>query len=65
MTLLSCKPRNNLDPMRLERSSVTKTPRWMTAIGIFLLFGALMASLAGATLVFPGTALDRMRDLSL
>jgi hypothetical protein len=36
----------------------------MTAIGIFLLFGALMASLAGATLVWRGTALDRMWSLN-
>jgi len=36
----------------------------MTAIGIFLFFGALMASLAGATLVWRGTALDRMWALN-
>ena len=36
----------------------------MAAIGIFLLFGALMASLAGATLVWRGTALDRMWALN-
>jgi len=32
----------------------------LTAVGIFLLFGSLMAFLAGTTLVWPGTALDRM-----
>jgi hypothetical protein len=32
----------------------------MTAVGIFLLFGVVMASLAGTTLLFPGTALDRI-----
>jgi hypothetical protein len=32
----------------------------MTAIGVFLLFGAIMSSLAGTTLVWQGTALDRM-----
>jgi len=32
----------------------------MTAIGVFLLFGAVMASLAGTTLVWRGTVLDRM-----
>jgi hypothetical protein len=38
----------------------TGSPRGMTAIGIFLLFGAVIASLAGMTLVWRGTALDRM-----
>jgi hypothetical protein len=32
----------------------------MTAIGVFLLFGAVMAFLAGTSLVWRGTALDRM-----
>ena len=32
----------------------------MTAVGVFLFFGATMASLAGATLTWPGTSLDRM-----
>ncbi len=32
----------------------------MKAMGIFLLFGAIMASLAGTTLVWRGTLLDRM-----
>ena len=32
----------------------------MTAIGIFLLFGAVMASLAGTTLVWHGSALGRI-----
>jgi hypothetical protein len=34
-------------------------PRGMTAMGVFLFFGAAMAGLAGATLLWPGTALDR------
>lgn len=38
----------------------TGSPRGILAIGIFLLFGAVMASLAGTTLVWRGTALDRM-----
>jgi hypothetical protein len=41
-------------------SSPIAIPRGVTAIGIFLVFGAAMASLAGMTLVWPGTALDRM-----
>jgi hypothetical protein len=35
-----------------------------TAIGIFLFFGALMASLAAVTLLCPGTALDRLWALN-
>src|SRR6266404_6260497 len=35
-------------------------PRGIAAVGIFLLFGAVMASLAGTTLVWQGTALDRI-----
>lgn len=36
------------------------SPRAMIAIGIFLVFGAVMAFLAGMTLAWPGTALDRV-----
>jgi len=36
----------------------------VTAFGIFLFFGAVMASLAGTTLAWPGTALDRMWGLN-
>jgi hypothetical protein len=36
----------------------------MKAVGVFLLFGALMASLAGATLLWRGTRLDRMWSLN-
>jgi uncharacterized membrane protein (DUF2068 family) len=31
----------------------------LTAVALFLLFGTAMASLAGITLIFPGTVLDR------
>ena len=41
-----------------------RTPPGFTAIGIFLLFGALMAGLAALTLSFRGTALDRMWALN-
>ena len=34
--------------------------RGFKAVGVFLLFGAAMASLAGATLVWPRTVLDRL-----
>src|ERR1022692_4880027 len=41
----------------------TKTPGF-TAIGIFLFFGAVMASLAATTLLWRGTALDRVWALN-
>lgn len=43
----------------------TELPRGITAIGIFLLFGALMAFFAGTTLIWPGTVLDRLWALNL
>jgi hypothetical protein len=52
--------------MRDYPSSVTEgvvrraVPRGINAIGVFLFFGAAMASLAGGTLSWPGTFLDRM-----
>jgi hypothetical protein len=36
------------------------SPRGLSAVGIFLFVGATMASLAGTTLVWRGTALDRV-----
>lgn len=36
------------------------SPRTMTAIGVFLFFGALMASLAGTTLIWQGTFFDKI-----
>jgi hypothetical protein len=36
------------------------SPRGVSAIGIFLFFGATMAALAGTTLIWRGTALDRV-----
>jgi hypothetical protein len=36
----------------------------LKAIGVFLLFGATMAAVAGITLVWRGTALDRMWALN-
>jgi len=39
-------------------------PRGMTAIGVFFLFGAAMAIIAGITLMRPGTALDHMWSLN-
>src|SRR2546428_11818377 len=37
-----------------------KSHTGITAMGIFLFFGAAMASLAGVTLIWRGTILDRM-----
>lgn len=41
-----------------------RSPRGVIAIGIFLLFGAAIALLAGITLARPGTVLDRMWTLN-
>jgi len=37
-----------------------RRPRGWLAIGNFLLWGAAMATVAGITLIFPGTLLDRV-----
>jgi hypothetical protein len=47
------------DPTGLHFAVGPKTPGF-TAIGIFLFFGAIMASLAATTLLWRGTALDRL-----
>ncbi len=41
-------------------ATITRLPRSMIAFGVFLLFGAGLASLAGTTLLWRGTVLDRM-----
>lgn len=41
-----------------------KSPRGISAVGTFLFFGAIMASLAGTTLLLPGTVLGRMWALN-
>ena len=46
----------SMEPLATHPSS----PRGMNAVGIFLLFGAVMACIAGITLVTHGTVLDRM-----
>ena len=49
-----------IHPSSVE-APVRRDPPWaMTAIGVFLFFGAVMASLAGTTLIWPGTFLDHM-----
>ena len=42
----------------------TASPLAMTAVGIFLVFGACMSGLAGTTLVLRGTRLDRIWELN-
>ena len=41
-----------------------ESPLGMTAIGVFLFFGAVMASLAGTTLIWQGSFLDHMWTLN-
>jgi hypothetical protein len=41
-----------------------KMPHGITAVGVFLFFGATMASIAGTTLTWPGTFLDRLWALN-
>jgi len=42
----------------------TRLATGIIAVGIFLFFGAIMACLAGTTLVWPGTTLDRIWTLN-
>src|SRR6266851_9042585 len=47
-------------PSSVEATVREESPRAMTAIGVFLFFGAIMASLAGTTLIWRVTLLDHM-----
>ena len=51
------------DLTRLDPAVLPKTPGFI-AIGIFLFLGAIMASLAATTLLWRGTALDRVWALN-
>jgi hypothetical protein len=51
-------------PSRVEANVRGAPPRAMTAIGVFLFLGAIMASLAGTTLIWRGTLLDHMWTLN-
>jgi hypothetical protein len=44
--------------------AAARLPLSMTAVGVFLVFGACMSGLAGTTLVWQGTTLDRMWALN-
>jgi hypothetical protein len=46
------------------RDAIGPKPRGFTAIGVFLFFGAVMASLAATTLLWRGTPLDRIWALN-
>lgn len=58
------EPVPSTDRDALKAAVPGNSPRGMTAIGAFFFFGALMASFAGATLLWPGTVLDRMWALN-
>lgn len=45
-------------------AATTNLPRGFKAVGAFLFFGATMAALAGTTLVWRGTILDRIWALN-
>jgi hypothetical protein len=51
------------DRTGLDLAVGTKTPGF-TAVGIFLFFGVIMASLAATTLLWRGTPLDCLWDLN-
>ena len=50
--------------MNHSAERLAKGPVGLTAMGIFLVFGAFVAFLAGTTLVWPGTVLDLMWALN-
>lgn len=45
--------------LQVKNLRATASPGRMTAIGVFLIFGAVMA-VAGITLTIPGTLLDKL-----
>jgi hypothetical protein len=53
----------DIDPPSLDYAHERKPPGF-TAVGVFLFFGAVMASFAATTLLWRGTALDRLWDLN-
>ena len=53
---------NHFHPV--HTGAVRARPLLFTAIGAFLFFGAVMASLAGVTLIWRGTVLDRVWALN-
>jgi hypothetical protein len=53
-----------VDDQAADCKESAKPPRGFTAVGIFLLFGMTMAGLAGTTLMWRGTFLDRIWALN-
>lgn len=51
-------------PSSVEAMVRGKSPWAMKGIGVFLFFGSVMASLAGATLIWRGTLLDHIWTLN-
>jgi hypothetical protein len=49
---------------RIPKASDAPKPSGFAAVGIFLFFGATMASLAAITLLWRGTSLDRIWSLN-
>jgi hypothetical protein len=49
---------------RMQDQNHGTKPPWFAALGIFLFFGATMASLGATTLLWRGTVLDRAWDLN-
>jgi hypothetical protein len=45
-------------------ASMTRSPQGAAAVGVFLLIGAVMAFLAGTSLVWPGKILGHMWELN-
>jgi hypothetical protein len=48
----------------VNNGEICRAPRGLVTVGIFLLWGAAMASLAAATLICQGTVLDRIWALN-
>ena len=54
----------SVDHPTAEDQKRSKPTHGVTAVGVFLLFGMMMASLAGTTLLWPGTLFDRIWALN-
>ena len=49
----------------LDQAGRSKSTAAITAVGIFLFFGAVMAAFAGTTLIWRGTVLDELWALNM
>ncbi len=49
----------------LDKAGRSKSTAGITAVGIFLFFGAVMAAFAGTTLIWRGTVLDELWALNM